>query len=83
MQGVWGRESSRIYVIIPRFPVGVMRYTSVNVIDRGTCNSGAPVSPKSLNSFTSVLFSMKDILERCFTCQNKGSKMDELLTRGE
>ena len=81
--GVCRRESNRINVIIPRFPVRVMRYMNVNIINRGTCNSGASVSPKSLNSFTSVLFSMKDILKRCFTCQKKGSKMEELLVHGK
>lgn len=81
--GVWRSESNRINMIIPRFPMRVMRYIRVNIMKRGTCNSGVSVSPKSLNSFTSVLFSLEVILKLCFTCQNKRSKMDKLLMHGK
>lgn len=66
----------RIDKITPRFPATVMRYMRVSVMRRRTYSSGVSVSPKSLNSFPSALFSMHVILKLCSICQNKGRKMD-------
>lgn len=71
--GVWRRERG-FDTITPRFPATGMRYTRVSVMRRRVS-----VSPKSLNSFPSALFSMHVILKLCSICQNKGSKMDNWL----